>query len=188
MQEYSNIARDAKIHKQTKLLQIVTSIYLHTRNIRTSFRSKVISLAFRKNLTRKQTQKLKNQKKIKHFTYCHITSNLLYPRIMQILGIGKTALGQIHTSKTVQLKQIHVSGNPVSRISLSGGPQVASFTYLSTILEALFLEHVQGGFPRQKFQGSRKHVQIECNISYYQRCCACYFLTPKYSCSLEKNN
>ena len=67
MQEYSNIARDAKIHKQTKLLQIVTSIYLHTRNIRTSFRSKVISLVFRENLTRKQTQKLKNQKKNKTF-------------------------------------------------------------------------------------------------------------------------
>ena len=55
MQEYSNIARDAKIHKQTKLLQIVTSIYLHTRNIRTSFRSKVISLVSREILTRKQT-------------------------------------------------------------------------------------------------------------------------------------
>ena len=55
MQEYSNIARDAKIHKQTKLLQIVTSIYLHTRNIRTSFRSKVISLVSRKSLSRKQT-------------------------------------------------------------------------------------------------------------------------------------
>ena len=48
----------------------------------------------------------------------------------------------IDFSKTVQLKQIHLSGNPVSRISVSGVPQVASFTNLSTNLEALFLEHV----------------------------------------------
>ena len=59
---------------------------------------------------------------------------------MQILGRGKTVLGENHASKTVQLK--HVSVNPVSRISVSGGPQVASFTYLSTNLEALFLERV----------------------------------------------
>ena len=65
---------------------------------------------------------------------------------MQILGLGKTALEEIQANKTVLSYSTKANscklGNCVNRIRVSGGTQIASFNYLSTNLEALFLGRV----------------------------------------------